>query len=253
MSITHPAGKSNTEHHLDAGHVANEPAQRNRHTNTTAHGECGQKPDHGHARRYRTQLRNRPRHAAQTRRSPSPGNRSTPGYAATDTAWATLLDTALDEARFTHLRDLYHEHHAGNTIGYGPAVQRLTTAFDAVKHTASSQHGDARTEYDLLRKARISLRFGKLNHCMFDENNPAGSKCIENATIPDGHHGPLIDRCQPGRCANSIITTEHLPIWQAEHGSILTLLDTPKLAPCRRDALQHQLHDVEYVINRGQP
>jgi hypothetical protein len=180
-------------------------------------------------------------------------NRSTPGYAATDTSWAVLLDTALDQARFTHLRDLYDEHHAGHSIGSGPAAERLSSTFRAIRQTALARQGDTRTEYDLLRKARVSLRFGKLNHCLFDDSNPAGAKCLESAIVPPGNRGPLIDRCQPGRCANSLITDEHLPLWQAERHNLLTLLDTPKIASCRRVALQRQLDDVEQVIAKGRP
>lgn len=66
--------------------------------------------------------------------------------------------------------------------------------------------------------------------------------------MPPGHSGPLIDRCQPGRCANSLITGEHLPVWQAERHNLLTLLDSPKLAACRQAALRQQLDDVEQAI-----
>lgn len=178
-------------------------------------------------------------------------NRSTPGYAASDNSWAVLLDTALEEARFTHLRELYDEHQVGHSIGTGPAAERLSSAFRAVQQTALARQGDARTEYDLLRKATISLRFGKLNHCLFDDNNPAGAKCLEGTIVPPGHRGPLIDRCQPGRCTNSLITDDHLPIWQSERHNLLTLLDAPKLASCRRAALQQQLDDVEQVIAKA--
>jgi hypothetical protein len=106
---------------------------------------------------------------------------------------------------------------------------------------------------DLLRKARITVRFGKLNHCTLDESNPAGAKCMEgNVAIPEGHRGPLIDRCQPGRCANSIIGTEHLPIWKSEKSSLLTLLDTPNLPTPRRALLQRQCDEVQAVIDRVQ-
>ncbi len=50
----------------------------------------------------------------------------------------------------------------------------------------------------MLRKTRISLRLGKLNHCTFDESNLAGAACLEAAIPPPGHAGPLIDRCRPG-------------------------------------------------------
>ncbi|MFF2819669.1 integrase [Kitasatospora cineracea] len=186
-------------------------------------------------------------------------NRSTQGYAGTDTAWAEHLGTAIDDARFQRLKDLYDRHHDGETIGFGPGADRLTATFDAVKKAARGQpgraavNGDKRTEYDLLRKTRVSLRYGKLNHCTVDDNDPSGAKCLEEAIVPDGHKGPLIDRCQPGRCPNSVITPEHLNIWRSEEASLLALLDTPKIAPCRRDQLHQQLDEVRSVIRRAAP
>lgn len=182
-------------------------------------------------------------------------NRSTQGYAATDSSWAGLLDTAIEDARFMRLRDLYDQHHAGETIGYGPGAEKLADTFDTVKKAATeatrtAKTGDKRIEYDLLHKTRVTLRFGKLNHCTFDQNNPDGAKCIEKAIIPAGHTGPLIDRCQPGRCHNSVITPGHLKIWRSEETSLLTLLETPKIARCRRDQLHQQLDDVRAVIRK---
>ncbi|MEU0482830.1 hypothetical protein ABZ260_27050 [Streptosporangium sp. NPDC006013] len=185
-------------------------------------------------------------------------NRVTQGYAATDTAWSKMLDNAVDQARFTRLSEFYDDYHAGKTIGFGPGVGKVTAAFDAVKEAARereanglARQGDARVEYDLLRKARISIRFGTLNHCTMDDNNPVGAKCLEDEVIvPDGHRGPLQDRCRPGRCANSVIGPEHLPIWTAEKNSLLRLLDVGKLPPPRRIALQRQLDDAQAVIDR---
>ncbi|MCQ4081954.1 integrase [Streptomyces sp. RB6PN25] len=179
-------------------------------------------------------------------------NRSTQGYMATDTTWAKLLDSAVDDIRFTRLREFYDDYHSGKAIGFGPGAERMMAAFDTIRRTAQARQGDARVEYDILRKTRISIRLGKLNHCMFDENSPAGAKCLEEAIVPEGHRGPLVDRCQPGRCANSVIGREHLPIWKAEQHSLLTLLDQPKIAPCRRAALQNQLEDVKAVIRKAE-
>jgi hypothetical protein len=180
-------------------------------------------------------------------------NRSTQGYAATAPAWARYFDDALASARFERLRDLYDTHRRGQTIGYGPAADRLRDTFDTVTRTAQTQQGDARVEYDLLRRARISLRFGTLNHCALDEANPTDAKCLDNAVVPPGHRGPLVDRCQPGRCANSVIGPEHLPVWRAEEHSLLTLLDTPNLAPCRRTQLTRELDDVHAVLRKATP
>ncbi|MGV4923835.1 integrase [Streptomyces sp. BHT-5-2] len=184
-------------------------------------------------------------------------NRSTQGYGASDANWSRLLDTAIEDARFMRLRDLYDQHHAGAVIGYGPGADKLTNTFNSVKKAAieatrTAKTGDKRTEYDLLHKTRVTLRFGKLNHCTLDHNHPDGAKCLEEAVVPAGHTGPLIDRCQPGRCPNSVITPDHLQIWKSEEHSLLTLLETHKIAPCRRDQLNRQLDDVRSVIRRAE-
>jgi hypothetical protein len=179
-------------------------------------------------------------------------NRSTPGYTRSAPAWARRLDDALASTRFQRLQDLYDAHRRGETIGYGPAADRLRDTFDSVTRVSEqTQHGDARVEYDLLRKARISIRFGKLNHCTLDEANPVGAKCLENTVIPSGHQGPLVDRCQPARCGNSLFGPEHIPAWRTEEQALLTLLDTPKIAPCRKTALQRELDDVRAVLRKA--
>ncbi|MFC9797801.1 integrase [Streptomyces bacillaris] len=182
-------------------------------------------------------------------------NRTTEGYGAPDANWAKLLDTSLEQVRFNRLSEFYATYKAGGVIGFGPGAEALTATFDAIKETALemkangwARQGDARVEYDLLRKAKISLRFGKFNHCMFDEHNPAGAKCMENTILPPGHRGPLIDRCQPGRCANSLIGVEHVKFYQSEKASLEKQLETKKLPPCRRASLQQQLGEVETVI-----
>lgn len=175
-------------------------------------------------------------------------NRSTQGYAAADTAWAEHLDSAIEAARFRRLEDLYRTHKAGHRIGYGPAADKIMQAFDHIHSTVKARSGDAAVERALLLKTRISLRFGSLNHCAFDESNPAGAVCLEKTTIPAGHKGPLQDRCRPDRCANSIIGPEHLPIWGNEERALLTLIDTPGLPPCRKAALQRELTEVQAVL-----
>jgi hypothetical protein len=127
----------------------------------------------------------------------------------------------------------------------------MAKAFEGIQETVKARGGDAVVERALLRKARISIRFGTLNHCAFEENNPTGALCLENVTIPPGHTGPLQDRCRPDRCGNSIIGPEHVPIWDAEKRTLLILLDTPKLPPCRKAALQRALTDVEAVLGKA--
>ena len=163
-------------------------------------------------------------------------NRSTQGYANADNSWAEHLESAIDAARFRRLEDLYQAHKTGEPIGYGPGAERMAQTFNDIQHTAQARGGDATVERALLRKARISIRFGVLNHCVMDENNPVGAACLENAVVPEGHKGPLHDRCRPDRCANSVIGPEHVPIWASERRTLLTLIDTPGLSTCRKEA-----------------
>jgi hypothetical protein len=177
-------------------------------------------------------------------------NLSTQGYANTDSSWAAHLESAIDAARFRRLEDLYQTHKNGQPIGYGPGAGQMAQTFNDIHHTAQARGGDATVERALLRKARISIRFGVLNHCVMDENNPVGAACLENAVVPEGHKGPLHDRCRPDRCANSVIGPEHVPIWASERRTLLTLIDTPGLSTCREEALQRELSTVEAILDK---
>ncbi|MFJ2898982.1 hypothetical protein ACIO87_29325 [Streptomyces sp. NPDC087218] len=153
-------------------------------------------------------------------------NRSTRGYAASDPAWADHLQDALDIAKFRRLKDLCGDCTSGADIGFGPGADRIKEAFDQIQATVAARGGDARIEDSLLRKARITIRFGTLNHCLFDGASPVGAVCLENTVLPVGHTGPLDNRRRPDRCHNSMIGPEHLPIYDSHRRTQLKLLDT---------------------------
>jgi hypothetical protein len=129
----------------------------------------------------------------------------------------------------------------------------MADVFAHIQQTTQARGGDATVERALLRKARISIRFGTLNHCAFDETNPAGAVCLENAITPPGHRGPLPDRCRPARCANSILSPHHIPIWDSERRTLLTLVNNPGLPTCRKAVLQRELAAVEAVLRKANP
>ncbi|MBK3584763.1 integrase [Streptomyces sp. MBT57] len=185
-------------------------------------------------------------------------NRVTLGYAAPDADWAKLLDTALEDIHFERLSAFYDEYKQGRPIGFGPGAERVTAAFRAVEEAAEqmrstgrARQGDIRVEHDLLRKTRIPLRFGKLNHCTVDDRDPVGAVCRENAEIPIGHTGPLHDMCRPGRCGNAVVTVHHVGIWSTEKGSVERQMASPKIHPDRRASLQLQLDDINEVIAKA--
>ncbi|MFI8499668.1 integrase [Streptomyces sp. NPDC085524] len=175
-------------------------------------------------------------------------NRSTRGYAASDTAWASELQSAVDAARFRRIKDLYTDHVGGKPVGYGPGADRLKDVFDQIQSTVAARSGDARIAESLLRKTRITIRFGTLNHCLFDEANPAGALCLENATVPEGHTGPLDSRCRPDRCHNSLIGPEHIPVYDSHRRIQLKLMADPNLPAGRRDLIARELLRAEDVL-----
>lgn len=185
-------------------------------------------------------------------------NTTTQQYGEASPAWARYLTTAIAERRFERLKELFDADGRGESIGFGPGADRMREAFaavrakaEALRATNQAQRGDLRVEHDLLRRTHLSIRFGKLNHCTLDDNNPVGAKCLEEAVIPDGHKGPLIDRCQPARCANSIIAPTHLPIWTAERAALQGLLANSKVPPNRRALLTEHLKEVNLVIRKA--
>ncbi|MFF2132424.1 integrase [Streptomyces olivochromogenes] len=178
-------------------------------------------------------------------------NRTTQGYAASAASWAKHLDTAIEAARFRGLRDLFDAHKANEPIGFGPGAEQLTRTFDKIRDTVAAQGGDATVEHALLKKARVSIRFGTLNNCLFDAANPAGAVCLENTVIPPGHTGPLPDRCRPDRCGNSVIGPQHVEIWDSEERSLTRLLESRRLAPGHRAALEQQRSEAQAVLRKA--
>ncbi|WP_257980598.1 hypothetical protein [Streptomyces sp. CB02959] len=185
-------------------------------------------------------------------------NRTTGGYMEPASSWARHLDNAIAERKFQRVKELFAADSRGETIGFGPGADRMREAFAAVREkaaelraTGKAQRGDLRVEHDLLQRTRFSIRFGKLNHCTMNDDDPIGAKCLEEAVVPEGHRGPLLDRCQPSRCTNSILGPEHLPIWTAEQGSLNRLRADPKLPANRRALLDAQLNEVALMLKKA--
>ncbi|MDQ1045506.1 hypothetical protein QFZ76_003742 [Streptomyces sp. V4I2] len=175
-------------------------------------------------------------------------NATTRSYAASDSDWAKYLGDALDNVKFRKIKDLYERHTAGEEIGFGPGAERVKDAFDQIDATVKARNGDARTADTLLRTTRIHIRFGMLNNCTADQTNPVGAVCLENAIVPDGHVGPLDERCRPDRCANSMIGPEHLPIYDSHQRTQLQLVNNPSMPACRRDLAERELDITRNVL-----
>jgi hypothetical protein len=177
-------------------------------------------------------------------------NAATPGYAATDTAWASELGNQLELAAARRMTDLLHARRDGHAVAVGPGAARLHAGLDNVNATldrAPALHAhaaDQRTEITLLHDEFADLHFGTINHCLWD---PAQAEC-QNA-LPPGQRGqaPLIGACHPARCRNSAVTATHAPAWLAEEADLTAMLRETRLAPPRKQALQQRLADVQRI------
>jgi hypothetical protein len=63
----------------------------------------------------------------------------------------------------------------------------------------------------------------------------------------------LPDRCRPDRCANSILSPQHIPSWDSERRTLLALVNDPGLPTCRKAVLQREFADVEAVLRKADP
>jgi hypothetical protein len=71
----------------------------------------------------------------------------------------------------------------------------------------------------------------------------------ESALCTQGNH-PLLKRCNPGACANSIITLEHKPYWEKIQRDCEDLMDRkPQAEPYQRALLD--IHAISAKILRG--
>ena len=174
-------------------------------------------------------------------------NRSTQGYANADKSWAAHLESAIEAARFRRLEDLYRPTRPANPSDTVQALTGSAKPSTTFSTAVQARGGDETVERSLLRKARISIRFGALNHCVLDEKNPAGAAASNKPSFPKATW-TIADRCRPDRCADSVIGPEHIPIWASKQRALLTLIDTPGLPTCRTQALQRELHSVETIL-----
>jgi hypothetical protein len=181
-------------------------------------------------------------------------NRVTGGYYQPDAAWAKELDDQLEIAAAAKLTALLRSRELGENVAVGPGATRLHAGLDKVlvrvgeaqdNSGLQAQVMDDRTLTVLLREEFPELRWGTLNHCLWDANT---AEC-QNSLPPELRgQGPMLGMCQPAKCRNSVITKErHGPVWLAEELDLTARLKDKKLAPLRRADLQARLEDVRAV------
>lgn len=176
----------------------------------------------------------------------------TSAYMAPDPAWADLLNTNRSEDNLEHMVTVVQQSARTSASLAGRGGERLTQQIaQAVEQSAGPGYpGSVLSDEELailLRKIAPQIRFGPANACLYDEEN---ALCRRDATTEI--QGPLLGLCQPSRCANSVIGTEHMPVWVTELQTLQKTIASPRVSPPRRQALSERITDVQHVLSQLQ-
>ena len=172
---------------------------------------------------------------------------TTNGYAAETPAWARDFDHELQDTTAAKLVDLWANRSPHDELplaGAGAGTFRDGMRAAADEAMATMQIGDERTLRNLLRHKFSTLRWGTINHCLGVTDQ---ALCLQGQPADAVAQGPMPNRCKPGRCRNSVITSEHAPVWIAEEADLRKHLKDQRLAPHTRRQLEAELHDVQQI------
>jgi hypothetical protein len=183
-------------------------------------------------------------HLKHIRASVTEGYFGAPGESAS--AFLEDVEREMQDARVDNYERRFRAWQAGEPLGGGGALG-MTREFEAL---ATSFNGvvdlsDRRTR-QLIRKRAGLLHIGPVNDCHFID--PRQARCLARRGIENAN-GPIIVACQPSRCANAVVTREHLPQWQAPVLQIDSLLEDRKVPKNERARLQQIRREYQAVID----
>lgn len=173
-------------------------------------------------------------------------NSVTSGYGAPTPAWEAELHLEQQRAKAAELVSKWSKRKDGNLQLAGPGAKSFQELMRQTETTpeAIPLTGTARTLRNLLRDPASRITFGTLNHCLGD---PARAKCLEGLDQEAKDGGPILSECSPTTCRNSVITSEHLPLWKSEEDELTALLKDKRMSEVHRKQLEHRLAEVQRV------
>jgi hypothetical protein len=138
----------------------------------------------------------------------------------------------------------YKDHRAG-MAATGPGATRRNALFADVAAEIGDGPDvvvdDSRLRAMLQHTAR-TLHSGILNDCFYNEATAACRKHADGTT-----EGPLLPACQPGVCANSVITAGHAPPWRQAIAETEVYLRRKDLSAYQRQALKDKAAEMEAI------
>jgi hypothetical protein len=158
------------------------------------------------------------------------------------------LDEAEQKARAANIQKQYQSWEAGEQTT-GGASKKLVEDFMYVKGELDAFQGtlDQRNKriVELLKRRVDTLHIGHLNDCHFID--PSRARCLKKAGISDSDK-PLLNVCQPSKCANALITKEHKPRWAEPLLQIENLLKERQVPKNEKTRLREEKERIQAVI-----
>lgn len=173
-------------------------------------------------------------------------NSVTSGYAAPTIEWEQELKLQQRSATAAELVSQWSKREKGQLKLGGPGALEYENLMRSTnsKPIQRPKVGDKRLIRNLLRDPQSRVTFGSLNHCLGDASK---AKCLEGLPDDAKNDGPILADCSPSICRNSVITSEHLPIWESEEDELVTLLKDRRMSDFHRHQLEHRLKIVQSV------
>jgi hypothetical protein len=158
------------------------------------------------------------------------------------------LDEAEQEARVANIQKQYQSWEQGEKLS-GGASKKLIEDFMYVQGELESFQGtlDQRNKrvVELLKRRTDTLHIGHLNDCHFID--PSRARCLKKAGVTDSSK-PLLNVCQPSKCANALITKEHKPRWEEPLLQIEDLLQERQVPKHEKARLREEKTRIETII-----
>lgn len=161
------------------------------------------------------------------------------GYAGKDPSW--IQDLAIEEfsANEEFLGQIWEDIQDGALAG---------ARGHELIHEFKGMAGDIKKnslQY-FIENNRRNLHVGLLNYCLFQRDR---ALCLTNnkSDLPEK---PIINACYPERCANSCISKNHIPIWQAQLNDAQAMLNHKNVSIPQKIALTDDIAKSLRILNQ---
>lgn len=160
------------------------------------------------------------------------------GYAGTEPEWNKLLAQEKVLASIDILEEVAMDLSNGQLAGdFGV---KLKEEF-AVEFRGRADDFPPSQIAKWLANTNKGLFVGKFNFCFFDANK---ALCTKGG----GMERPVLNFCQPARCANACVGKRHLALWTAQLQQAEEFVAHPKVSPFQRESLERELADIRSVV-----